>query len=297
VAIALLVEWVRRKIDEALIERKLKAEGPKMQSALEKLASKITELQNKGKVFARITIDVVYDYGQSTEGSAYGMPIVGFDRLAGASFVSLDVAGESEPPLQQEREERLPGGIQRMHYLQTYSTLIDDPEKRAREKEQTKLRERLNRLAEQQRRSEKAAGKPAQPAPPVASTQPAPLITPPGMIAPPAPPDLLPGAPGEGPLEKAARWVKNAETVGWQLVTRGTALEDRLGGSGPPTQEERTAFLRDELQWRSAVKYQLNWSIDNAPSKAVQDLKQLLEDPTRPGPKLDRIRVHLGGGS
>jgi hypothetical protein len=148
----------------------------------------------------------------------------------------------------------------------------------------------LNRIAKQQQ--SKTPSPPSQPTPQPKST---PFLSPPGTAAPSPEINFLPGAPGEGPLEKAARWAKNAEAVGWNLVSRGSDIEKRISSSSSPSKEEREAFLRDENQWRLAVKYQLNWSIDNAPSKAVQDLKQLLEDPSKPGPKLDLLRVHLGG--
>jgi len=213
-----------------------------------------------------------------------------------STLLGVIVNGESEP--EEKRSSLLPfqpggdirwGGIH--HIILTYSVLIDDPQKRARERERTELTQRLNRIAKQQQSKAKSLESP-QPAPQNAPPQ---FLSPPGPMATSTEPNFLPGASGEGPLEKAARWSRNAEAVGWNLVSRGNDIEKRIGSNNSPSKEEREAFLREENQWRLAMRYQLNWSIDNAPSKAVQDLKQLLEDPSKPGPKLDLIRVHLGG--
>ncbi len=288
-AIALLIDWLLGKLQDYLIERDMQALEPGIVAEFEKHAAEIEQLQRNGRVYGRITVEVAISYGQSTEGSGYGVPIVGTQRYKGTSLIGVGLGNGSAPAERSQRSERHGDGSETEFYRQSYSILIDDPQKRARDKEQAQLRDRLNRQAAKQPKpaTPQADDAPQQPTPP--------LLAPPGSTAAAPPPEFLPGAPGEGPLEKAARWQRGAEAVGWALVSRGSALEQRLGSANPPTPQERQSFLSDESQWRTAVRYQLNWSIDNAPDKAVQDLRQLLQDPSRPGPKLEQIRIHLGG--
>jgi hypothetical protein len=108
--------------------------------------------------------------------------------------------------------------------------------------------------------------------------------------------DFLPGAPSEGPVEQAARFVKNAEIVGQKVSAQGSALVSRLGTDNSPTSAERAAFAHAEEQWRLMLQYYLNWFRERSRDEAVQGIKQLLEDPSRPGPRLVELRSRLGDG-
>jgi hypothetical protein len=164
-------------------------------------------------------------------------------------------------------------------------SVIADQKKRAQQ--QLAIAEELRRLQEKNKAVEPKTQEAVKPQPP----SPQSLMPQPSA----QPVSFLPGAPGEGPIEQAARWVKNAGTRAQQLETWGTALTNRLGSNNSPTAQEREAFLSQEKAWRLAVKYQMNWFHEQSREEAVQGLKRLLEDPSRPGPKLDQMRSRLGG--
>jgi Domain of unknown function (DUF4157) len=285
IGIGLFVAWLIGLLEEAMIKSQLEDATPEIKNSLAKLSSEITRIQEKGKVYARISVEVRHKHGvASGEGQ-----IVGWSAYNGASFLGLSVEDAFRTEEKREFEVKSTEGQTITHDILTYSVLIDDPQKRMRDREQTELADKLNRLNAQR---QAATPKPSSPPPPTRQDSLPSLL--PGPTQP--PPQFLPGAPGEGPLEQATRWAQGAEVVGWQLVSQGNGLETRQGTNGPsPSKEERETFLKDEAQWRLAVQYQLNWSIDHAPELAAQRLKQLLQDPAKPGPKLDTLRVHLGG--
>lgn len=116
------------------------------------------------------------------------------------------------------------------------------------------------------------------------------MSRPQGPVA--APPTLLPGAPGESPIQRAARAVKQAEVWTQRLHDTGMALERRLGTEDSPTESERQAFLAEELSWRLAMKGYMNHFQSAARPEAVNRLGELVDSF---GGKLRQIRIHLGG--
>jgi hypothetical protein len=79
-----------------------------------------------------------------------------------------------------------------------------------------------------------------------------------------------PGCSRRKPSPGGARWVKNAEAVGQQLLRQGTLLVNRLGADSSASKEERLPFLNAEGE---RVEYQMNWFADRSREEAVQGLK------------------------
>ncbi len=77
------------------------------------------------------------------------------------------------------------------------------------------------------------------------------------------------------------------------LLSRGDALERRLGADNPPSQDERGAFARDEEQWRLAATISWEYFKDNPPDAARAAFDELLHS-DKYGGRLAQIRVHLG---
>jgi hypothetical protein len=58
-------------------------------------------------------------------------------------------------------------------------------------------------------------------------------------------------------------------------------------------EKEVRPFLDKEAAWRETVKRMMNTYTNEGRSTAVDELKRLLLDPEKPGPKLDRMRTQL----
>jgi hypothetical protein len=159
--------------------------------------------------------------------------------------------------------------------------VIADARKRARQ--QAEITDRLNSLP----KADPSRQQQSQPAQPPA----APLLAAPQPAAP-TPLTLLPGAPGEGPIESAARVVTAARSWTGTLESRGRALEARLQSADAPTAQERQGFLVEEERWRLALKYAMNTFRTNGRDEAVNALGELLD---HYGPELAQFRTHLGG--
>lgn len=288
-AIGLLLNWLMGLVEEAEIRSDVrKLDGP-IRKRLQELAPQIIKLQQQGKVYCRITYDVRRSRGISP---APGSPLMGVTHefYLGTFLAGVEVVGKDTGNSESKQEKESGSGDTIEDYFQTVTTLIDDPEKRAREKERAQLSDKLNEMAKN-----RPPPKPTKP-----TTAPADSIKPPQqnespfLPAAPLQPSIFPGLP-EGPLDVSARWIGNAEKIGDSIVRRGSRLEQQVQSNTSPSQQEINKFLQDETGWRTSVKYMANWSVDNWPSQATQGLKALLEDPAKPGPRLKELRQHLGG--
>ncbi|HEY2018019.1 MAG TPA: hypothetical protein VGH38_31155 [Bryobacteraceae bacterium] len=82
---------------------------------------------------------------------------------------------------------------------------------------------------------------------------------------------------------------KKIEELGAGLIRR--ALDSSLPR---PTEGERLAFLDEEAEWRAGLGLLLDKFKDKQyPDVKIQALKQLLEDPKKPGPNLADMRSKL----
>jgi hypothetical protein len=277
IAISLLIEWLVGLVEKSILERDIRALNPDIQARLGRLGEKIAALQKKGKVYARISIDV-----QRLQGHAFeqGYPAV-WNRYERTSLVSVDVSGEQGSNTHGETEERLSANEARTHYLESFSTLIDDPEKRAREKQNAQLVEKLRR---------EAAKHPAASTPSSGGTSKAPPLLP--TLGPPPvqqSTDLLPGAPGPGPLEKARAAVAEGKRQVMALLARGERLVSSSADAAAID-----SFKHDEDIWRTAATLAKNYFTDHGPDEGQRGFDELLNS-DQYGGRLKQIRQTLGG--
>ncbi len=279
-------------------------EGLKKALGTSESAARIAELQKQiqkssGNIYYNIEFRITYEYVSSA--AARTVPTV--RSVKNVEVTRIDVspnsvarAGElDQPERPTSATPRYGGGYTwEAHSICVASSQVQSggqiAEQRARER-----REQEQRAIADQLRS--LAAKSKAPVPAHDRQTPKPPAEPPSLLpAPSAPaPSLLPGAPGAGPLEKAAIWVQRATSAGQSLLARGTGLVGRLGSAHEPSQTEKAAFLDVTKGWMLGVKYQQNWYAENGPDTGVQGLKQLLEDPSQPGPKLKQQQQMLGG--
>jgi hypothetical protein len=163
--------------------------------------------------------------------------------------------------------------------VETFSTLLDDPQKRAREKANPKLLEHLKKIAPQS---------PQPPPPPPSQTQQ--LLPPPGSQTPPPSFNPLPGAPGPSPLRQAEAVVENFKARCKELVTRGEKLTSSSGAQDADVK----AFKLDEDIWRTAATLAKNYFADHGPDVGERGMDEVLNS-DQYGGKLKQIRQTLGG--
>lgn len=279
--IALIADFIKEWLEQMLIERDMEALRPQIEGELAKLAPQISALQSHGKVFARITLDAIRQEGQTTEGGMLTL----WERYIGIFPVSVEVEADERPPARSEFEnkaERSLGSL-KTHRLLSYSVLLDDPAKRARQKQQAELLERM-------RRSAASAPKQAPPA----SSKPQPLQEAPPLLAPPgiAPSpkiDFLQGAPppSKGPEPMAV--------VAWLRGQMAGLLQtgEKLVGLPGQTRADIDAFGDAEENWRVRATYEFNNFTDNGPDMARGEMDNILHG-DRQGGRLIIIRRNLG---
>jgi hypothetical protein len=282
IAIGLLIEWLKGLFEQSLLESDTRALGPQIQAALRKLGPQITGLQQHGKVYGRITLDVSRRVGHAFE---QGFPAT-WDYYEGVSLGPVHVAGQSAPSVHSEREEPLSANEARTHYVQSFSILLDDPQRRAQEQERARLIEKLRRSAV------KAPPPPAQPQPP---QQAPPLLPSPGPPQPEPKFEPLPGAPGPSPQREAQaiamyykKWALSLLAVGEKLV------------SSSPNRADIDAFLHAEDQWRTAARLvDLEFitkgpAVGHSGTSEFTGMDELLKG-DKYGGRLLQIRRNLGG--
>jgi hypothetical protein len=279
-AINLFLNWLKGLIEQTLLERDMNALGPAIRTKLAALEPKIRELQARGKVFSVISIDVQRRKGEHP-GKApphddYETTILG----------PVDVTGSPVPATRSQSEERLfehssSDWESRIHSVQTFSTLIDDPQKRAREQETAKAKEKLRQAA---------AKTPSPQTPPSAPTANMPsLLSSPGVTQPTPSFEPLPGAPGPSPVGQAMAVVAEAKKEALDLINRGEHL---LSGSPIPG-DDIAKFKQDEDIWRSSVTIAKNHFTDNGPDVGRAGTDEALNS-DQFGGRLKSLRQTLG---
>jgi hypothetical protein len=165
-------------------------------------------------------------------------------------------------------------------------TVLADPERRAAQ--QQDLTERLGRAAQQPKAAEPKKAEPKKPEPVPSRPAGLPSLQPASSQQ---PLSLLPGAPGEGPVQQAARVVGQFQEWTARLVQRGTALRDRLGGNERPNERDLRAFAQDAENWRTAIKWWMNRFENESREEAKNGLGRLLDEN---GARLRELRTQLG---
>jgi len=176
---------------------------------------------------------------------------------------------EEQPKARQEEERAKAEEVRKPRVLA-------DPGKRA--EQQRELVERANQRAAQ------------HPAP-----SPAPAAGPQSLtFEPPAPPmQFLPFAPPASATLDPSQVAGIFDREGQRIVALGTGLVDRGPDASPLNSGRVTHFLNEEIAWRENMKIMMNKYTDQGNSEAVRLLRDLLLDPAKPGPKLDRMRAQL----
>jgi hypothetical protein len=171
-------------------------------------------------------------------------------------------------------------GTEKVTVRSSYSLLLDDAPKRAREKENTEAIEKLRHAARK--------APPSQPAP-SQTAQAAPLLPQPGAAQAAPAFEPLPGAPGPSPIRETEARVAMFKAKALALLASGEQLI-----SSSPEKDKIEAFLHDEDLWRSAATLVKNYFTDHGPDVGRAGMDELLNS-DQYGGRLKQIRQTLGG--
>lgn len=281
IAIGLFLDWLKGKIEEAALKRDLQALSPQIQTKLQALVPRITQLQQQGsKVYSRVTVGVTRRSGGQIASEGGYLATATWDNYEGVALVGVDVAGDAAPSARSEREERLSPNESRIHSVETFSTLIDDPQKRARVQQNAKLIEHLKKVAPPSLQQESKS----------TPTQPPPLLQPPGTQQTTPTFNPFPNAPGQSPIAEAGNVIQNFKTKCQELLTRG----ERLISTSNSEKKDIDAFKHDEDLWRTAATLAKNYYTDHGPDTGASGMDELLNS-DHYGGRLKQIRNILGG--
>jgi hypothetical protein len=284
---------VTAELDRQWIEDGLAAKWPDVQRQIAAASEQIQALKARSeteKVYAVLDV-ATYKMRQIPPPGALvtfdSAPVVERVTLAAISAAPRQVAPHSVAP-----SNNLTAGT----ILESAFTFSVQVWSRAEEAEQARTRERTQ-ITDRLRQLSKQDAPPSTGTTATTPTTTTPSTGGPSLLPPVAQdaPSLLPGAPGEGPIQQAARSVEGARQAGLHLEREGAALLARIGSGPSPSAEERASFLRSEERWRLGVRYLINWYTKESREEAVQALKQLLGDDKMSGPKLQQLRTQLGG--
>jgi hypothetical protein len=289
IAISMLAEWLLEKIQQSLIqsdlERSFKSEFP---GKWARLQPKLASLPSGRKLYVHVTWEYCYFYNPD--------PIMGgppWYELGSARLVGLHPGNEELEPMltpsstkRDEVEPNFPPGVRRARVRNGYSILVDDPAKRAREREQAELAEKLKRAG-----AGATAPKPKAPstAPP-STDKPPPLLTPPWVAPEPPKFEGLPGAPDKSREQQVSAlldWLRQWMT---QLLRRGEGI---LNASPRPSDKEITDFAAAEQDWRNHATYAMNDFAGKGKEDARKALDEMLHA-DKQGGRLLVIRRNLG---
>jgi hypothetical protein len=281
-AIGLILNWFKNKAEQAALERDIHKLTPQIEARIKQEEQKIVELQKKGKVYARITFDILRREGWASPPEAQGN-ILTWDNYNGVSLGDVEVVGEDKGNSHAERDEpglQVPGQYSetKHHDLETVTTLLDDPQKRLREKQDAEAKEKLRRDAAR------------HPAPPPPLTQKSiPLLPGPGPKDQDPNVDFLPGSPGVSPIRAAESMVGKYKELAVDLIVRGNKLL-----SSSPSQADINAFKHDEEMWRAAATLTKNHYIREGPDVGATGMDEVLNS-DQYGGRLKEIRNNFGG--
>lgn len=263
---------------------------PSLAKKLTDLQPKLAELQGTKKLFIRVTYDFTF---QRDDDSDPVVTIVSgsppFYEIGSLGHVNVHPGNEELdfPSSRSESVKKLLPPRQRVTAQVSYSVLIDDAPKRAREAETKKAAEALSKA------------KPSQPLPPPPQAPAAAAAAPFTPLTVPAPPTAPPvqflsppGGPAQEPRveEVVAYW--KARSL--NLKSRG----ERIHSTSSPSRDEMKSFLNDESIWRNAVTIWDNHYIEKGPDyghRGMDELRNSDEYGGRLRQLADETRNRLGG--
>jgi hypothetical protein len=285
VAIAMALQWLVAKLQELELQADIAgAFKTQFPDRMQRLKPKLEALPAGHKVYVRVTYEYYYSY---TPDPVWAMSNPPFYEPGSVRLVNLHPGNEELDfaPTHDEYETPIAPQRQRVRAVNSYSFLLDDPAKRARQREQAELAEKL-------KHGGASAPRPpaATPAPKPAADSPPPLLAPPSA-APPAPKfEPLPGAPD------TSREERNTALVDWlrrwmtQLVQRGEAM---LHASPSPSDKDIKDFAAAEQDWRNHATYAYNYFVDNGPEVPRKAVDEMLRADNQGG-RLTAIRRQFG---
>ena len=286
IAIGLIIQWGLSKLIQAAVEaditETLKEQLPQK---LDKLKPKLDALRGKGDVFIWISYDYYYQRTPDPIIASMNPP---FYEPGSVTNVGVHPGNEeiNAEPSHQEYPEKISPERERVKVQNGFRVLLDNSFSKAqararRERLQTSQQSPLQRLAP-------GTPQPASPAAPAPSPLHAPGPAPLQSFTP------LPGAPGPSPLQEAIDKVRVARSMTEALLSRGEALEQRLGSGNPPSPEERKAFATDEEQWRLFATRAWDEYFKHNPNDEARAAFDELLHSEKYGGRLAQIHEHLG---
>ncbi|HEY2014007.1 MAG TPA: hypothetical protein VGH38_10935, partial [Bryobacteraceae bacterium] len=279
VAIGLLVEWLMDMLEQSQIESSLQALNPQILATLQGLSAKILETQKKDKVYSRVTVAMKFEDGIS---ATPGSPLIGVSHhfYQGATLLSVDVSDEDQGAQRTKKTEGAGSGESTTTYIQSCSTLIDEPGKRRREKQNAAILAHLKKVVPKKKDEPPQDSETKQP----------PLLPTPGPVQ--KAPEFvsLPGAPGQSPLVEVNQRVAEFKAKALELKSQGEKILS-TSGSKP---EDIASFKHEEDIWRSAATWWLNHYKNEGPDLGRAGMDEALNS-DQYGGRLKQIRQSLGG--
>lgn len=286
VAVSVFLQWVLGKLMEAQIKADMtNILEPQVVSKLEQLKPKLDALRGNKKLFVRITWEMRYHRPPDPVAAMMTTP-------AAYEFGSVRLVnvhpGNEELDFQatngEDNIEKETPLSERVRAWFSYSVLLDDPAKRARQKQQAALLEHLRHTAA----SAPKSVAPGSSEPPPGDHAP-PLLAPPGVAAAPSV-NLLPGAPGPSAADRVMGTVAMFRNEMGALLQMGARLVD---GSPSPPPADIEAFRTAEDTWRTrATIFWIHFK-DNGPDQARAAMDEILHEDHQGG-RLISIRRTLG---
>ena len=273
IVVGLFFDWLGGLVEQAMIERDVRALGPQIQDRLKGLGPEITELQQHGQVYCRI----IYDLTRKE------------NLYWGISLNWVDVTGKNLGNSQHHGTEVDEDGRRTEHYLQTVSTLIDDPPKRERERQNAALAEHLRRVAP---KTSQPQPPPPQPPPSQPGLQPLlPLQAAPSFDLPGPAGTLVPGTDPGLTRQQVEKLVADYKALALSLL----AWAEKLTSSSHD-QAYFNNFKSAEHLWRTGVTLWLNYFTDKRPDPiGYSGMNDLLHS-SQYGDRLKEIlRNRMGG--
>ena len=285
IAIGLIIQWGLSKLIQAEIEADVtETLNEQLPQKLNQLKPRLDQLRGKGDLYIRISYDYYYS---RTPDPIMALSNPPFYEPGSVRLINVHPGNEElnfEPSHTEYPEPWFPQR-ERVKVRSSYSVLLDDSFSKAQ------ARARQERL--QTPRQSPLQRTPPHPPPPASPTAPAPSLLPAPGPAPQQPFTPLPGAPGPSPLQEAMDKVAVARYMTEALLSRGAALEQRLGSGNPPSPQERKAFAADEEQWRLAATKAWEAFKQRGDDEARAAFDELLHS-DKYGGRLAQIREHLG---
>jgi hypothetical protein len=286
IAIAMGLQWLLAKLQEFELKADIAyAFRTQFPDKWTKLKPKFDSLPPGHKLYLRITYEYYYSY---TPDPVWAMSNPPFYEPGSAQLVNLHPGNEEldfEPSHTETSTEVMPYGLRvRSRVVNSYSVMLDDPVKRARQRAQAELAEKLKRGGANVPKPE---GPSSAPSP---ADKALPLLTPPWVAPEPPKFDALPGAPDrsrELQVTKLINWL--GDWMG-QLLQRG---EGMLHASPSPSEKDIKEFAAAEQNWRNYATFAYNDFVDKGQESPRQTVDNMLHKDDQGG-RLLAIRRQFG---